>query len=665
MKSVKFGLRLTLMALFLLEVSCLTGSAAEPDQNEGQEDKVKLDTMVVSATKTEISIDQATKSISVVDGAELLEKQQFFLPELIDNQPGVYLKRSGGIGQFSTISIRGAGTQHTLFQYNGMPLRDVADTQSTLQYFIEDLFSAGSIDRVEILKGTNSVLHGSSAMGGVINIIPKTDFSGWNGQWRNEFGPNSTYSTQAGVAYGHDKGYVNLNTGYITTDGETNGGPYGYEYDQRGIVLGGGYNFTDDILLQFTALYSDSDLALGTSPSLDANHELITTLADKDRKRESLLSQYGLAWNHTVTDIWDYTIKGTYGETERHYFWSDIQGDQSNYDGEIAFVEMQHNVGLGEFFDISVGLDYENQVYDGREPRNPSASDYSSVYYDESWYSQNAFGLLQGHFMDESLLVNVGARYNDHEEFGGKTIWEASTAYIFQASDTKLHAHVGTGYRTPSLYEIYGGYLSGGTLITIGNENLIPEESLGWEVGIEQRFLDRKYILGVTYFETEFDDLIIYDGFANQYDNASKARNRGVEVYLETQPFESLAVDFSYTYMDSQYKESSTATDYTRKEYLPRNIFDLIVTWYATNNLTLTLDVSYQDEKILPLYDPSYNRIRYEEGSSITADIAGTYKVLDFLDLFVRVENLTDEDYTESGYQMPGRSIYGGLRMYF
>lgn len=177
-----------------------TGTQTSAGKTSGK--TTVLDEVVVTATRTETSLAETTKSISVIGSEDRDERQQYFLPKLMDSEPGVFLRQSGGLGQFSPISIRGAGTQHTQIQYNGMPLRDASDTQSTLQYFVEDLFSNDNLDRVEILKGTNSVLYGSQAMGGVINMIPQKWGIGLKASLRNEFGPNKTYIGNGRLAYG-------------------------------------------------------------------------------------------------------------------------------------------------------------------------------------------------------------------------------------------------------------------------------------------------------------------------------------------------------------------------------------------------------------------------------------------------------------------------------
>lgn len=625
----------------------------------------KAEDIVVTASRTETRLQETTKSIDIVDSADREELQQYFLPELLDNEPGIFFRTNGGLGQFSNISIRGAGSQYTQYQYNGMPLRDAADTQTTMQYFIEDMFGGSNLDRVEILKGTNSTLYGSQAMGGVINIIPRKWQSGLSAEWRNEFGPNRSYITNGRVAYGQDKYYVDFNPMYITTDGENYGGPNGYWYDNTGTTFGAGVKPTDKTTLEFSGIFADTDLALGSTPALDSNGNLVKNQAYADQHREGQMYQVGLNWTQTISSLWDFSLKGSQGATERHYFWSQTNGDQSNYDGETKYVEMQHNLHMSEWLTLNLGADYEQSDYEGREPKNKYAGDYTTANFDESWNSKDAFAQAQLALLERSLFINLGGRYNDHEQFDSEAVWETSVAYLVKATDTKVHAHVGTGYRTPGLYEIYGGYLSGGTLVTVGNPDLQPEESIGYELGVDQSFADGKVRLGATYFKTKFDDMIIFDNLNYRYENASEGENSGVETYVRLQPWKLVRFDLAYTYIDSRYKADQSATDWTRKEYLPRNKVDFVVTFYPIDKLTLAVDVKWQDEKIVPLYDPSYNKVRWEESDSTTVNLAATYKALQNIDLFARIDNLFDKDYTESAYCMPGFAVYGGMKLHF
>ncbi|MGD9158838.1 MAG: TonB-dependent receptor [Desulfobacteraceae bacterium] len=644
--------------IFILTL--LSISPAYSDDNK-DENKKRMDAVVVTATRMETPVEETTKSVNIVSSEDREEQQEYWLPDLLDNQPGIFIRNLGGVGQWSHISIRGAGSQHTLFQYNGMPLRDAADTQGTLTYFIEDLYSGSNLNRVEVLKGTSSTLHGTQAMGGVINVIPEKWQEGLSAELRNELGPNSTYIGNAKIAYGNERYYFNINPMYVTSDGENYGGPDGFYYDNEGLTLGAGVGPTDSTTLEINMIYSDSDVATtGSTPSLDDLGNLIIQQADPTQHREGLMYQFGITWGHEVTEKWDYTIKGSTSKTERHYFWSAVSGDQSNYDGKTRYIELQNNLYVNDWLTLNIGGNYEKDIYDGEEPNDPNSGDYSRVYYDEEWGNYDIFSQAQLTLLDKSLFFTVGGRYNDHDNFDDETVWEISGAYIIKSTNTKFHAHAGSGYRTPSLFEIYGGYVYGGVLYDIGNPDLIPEKSKGYEFGIDQSFIDNKVKAGATYFFTEFEDLISYTNFS--YYNANEAESEGVEAYASYNPCTYFKLDLAYTYVSAKSKATSIS-EWARSNYQPRNKIDIIATMYPMENLTVTADLRWRDQKIVPLSDPFWNTISWEEDSAATMNLAATYKPIDLLDLFVRIENLFDKDYTESGYAMPGLSVYGGMKL--
>jgi len=641
-----------------------TSEGASPREG-GNPVESALEPLIVTATRIEIPRSQLTKSVSVVTARERDEQQQFFIPELLDNEPGVYLRRLGGPGQWSSLTIRGAGSQHVQYQYNGFPLRDAADTQSTLQYFIEDLYAGSNLRQVEILKGSQSTLYGSQAMAGVVNIITDKWKQGTGAEVRSEFGAKNTYLVNGRLFHGQEGFYVDFNPIYLTSDGEKYGGDHGYYYENLGFTAGAGFRFTPDLTLEFSSIYYDTDLALSkVTPSLDANGDLVTNIADPEKHREGLLAQYGLTLNHTVSPCWNYSVRGAYTETERHYFWSRADGNRSNYDGSTAYVETQHHFSVTDWLGLLVGLDYEHSTYDGREPRNPNSGDFSPVKFEHDWYTWDVFSSAGFKLLEESLFINVGGRFTDHERFDSRLVGELSAAYLHKPWGTKIHGQVGSGYRTPSLYEIYGGYLFRGNLITIGNPDLEPEKSLGWEIGVEQALLGEVLKVGLTWFRMQFDKLIIYDGFTNRYANANEAVAQGFETYLKLRPHARVRLDLAYTYTDSKYRNRDD-DEWIRKEYLPRNKVSGLLALNLPCDVTASLRALWQDEKIVPLYTPAWSRVRWEEPSVVTVDAALSWTFLKKYQAFLRVENLLDEDYTESAYAMPGRSFFGGVKFSF
>ena len=158
-----------------------TATDREKEEKAKAEQSYTIEPVVVTATRTETPLSEVTKSVYVVDKKDMETQQQTSIPEALDIVPGVMVQNQGGPGQYSALNIRGASSEYVQFQYNGFPLRDASDTQTTFQYLEGDLFGQSGINRIEVLNGSNSVLYGSQAIGGVVNIIPQRWQDGFTG----------------------------------------------------------------------------------------------------------------------------------------------------------------------------------------------------------------------------------------------------------------------------------------------------------------------------------------------------------------------------------------------------------------------------------------------------------------------------------------------------
>jgi vitamin B12 transporter len=649
----------------------------EKEEKAKGEQQYNVEPVVVTATRTEVPLSEATKDINVVTNKDMQTLQQVSIPEVLDTVPGVQLQNQGGPGQYSNLNIRGAGSQYVQFQYNGFPLRDAIDTQTSFQYLENDLFGQSGINRIEILNGTNSVLYGSSAIGGVINIIPQKWQTGFTGGLMTEMGPHATFVENGGVAYGQDNYFINLNPTYITTNGLSNGGPNSYWYNNFSFNGGAGIKFGNNMSLEVCNLISTSDMALSSiTPSLNAQHQLITNQASATDHVEGLFNLTGLALKQQVSPTWDYSVKYAFGSTERQYYQPDFNGGapgSSNFDGNTNYLEMQHNIHATDWLTLTGGVDFDEASYANRLPVvNNFVWNGSYTTTNVDWFGCDLFGLAQTAFFDKSLLINAGLRFNDHQNFQSKVVEEASAAYIFKQTGTKIHTAFGTGYRTPSLYEIYGGYVNpaNGQTVTIGNPNLRPEESTSYDIGITQPLFDNKLNIDVTGFHMDFDHIIVYDGFANQYVNGDVGKTTGIEAKIQAKPCKYFSIGASYTYAFAQYKPNNTS-DWTRVNYWPMDTLAFIGTVYPMDRLSVSVKVLWEGNRIIPLYDPSFNEVYWREPSDVRVDMITTYKILknyrclSDIDLFFKITNLTDTNYTEAGYQMPGRWFWGGVKMAF
>ncbi len=652
-----------------------TAMDREEEEKAKAEQQYTIEPVVVTATRTETPLSEVTKSVSVVTNKDMETQQEVSIPEAIDTAPGVMVQNQGGPGQSSYVNIRGVGSKEVQFQYNGFPLRDSADFDSSFQLLDNGLFGQIGINRIEVLNGTNSVLYGSSAIGGVVNIIPQRWQDGFNATVMSEMGSHNTFIENAGFAYGQKDYYINFNPMYITTDGISNGGPNSYWYNNMGFTGGAGIKFGDNMALEVCNISSSSDLALSSVlPSLNARNQLIANQASPTDHVEALFDLTGVTFSQQVSSIWDYSIKGAYGSTERQYFYpsTDVPG-ATNYGGATNYVEMQHNIHATDWLTLTGGIDYDGATYSDRQPTYNDLFQWTGLYQsnNKDWFGYDLFGQAQMAFFDKSLFLTGGLRFNDHEDFQSKVVEEVSAAYIFKKTGTKIHSAFGTGYRTPSLYQLYGGAPGlTGQIVSVGNPNLVPETSTSYDVGVTQPFLNDKLNMGITWFHIDYDNQIIFNDLTYQYQNASIGKTEGVEAKMEAKPCKYFSLTAAYTYANSQYKPNSSS-DWTRLPDWPMDTFTFIGTVYPTERLSMSLKVLWEDDRIVPLYNPSFNEVLWKEPGDVRVDLITTYKILknykhvNDIDVFMKIANLFDEHYTEDGYQMPGRWFYGGVKMAF
>ena len=242
---------------------------------------------------------------------------------------------------------------------------------------------------------------------------------------------------------------------YITTNGISPGGPNSYWYNNVGFYWGGaGIKFGNNMTLEVCNITSSSDLARTSAfyyPSLNAQHQLIPNQAAPNDHLETWFDLTGVTFSHQVSSVWDYTIKGAYGSTERQYstpsesalsamYGSPNMPPLSNYCGTTTYIEMQHNIHATDWLTLTGGFDYDGATYSNLQPAYQNFQ-YNGLYqnFNADWFGYDLFGQAQMVFFDKSLFFTGGVRFNDHQDFASKVVEELSAAYIFKKTGTKIH----------------------------------------------------------------------------------------------------------------------------------------------------------------------------------------------------------------------------------
>ncbi|MCP4346354.1 MAG: TonB-dependent receptor [Desulfobacterales bacterium] len=608
-----------------------------------------LDTTIITASRTGTTLGKSTRSIGLVTRQDMMESQNYYVPEMAENVPGVTFIRNGGPGQIGLITIRGVSDDYTQMQYNSIPLKDPSDFDGGLYYTFTNFYASLNIENIEVLKGTNSTLYGSQAVGGVINIASEKWINGFKYEDRMELGEYSTFIKQNRAAYGNRDYYVDISTHLIDTDGDDNGGENDFYYKNRGFFANFGRRFGNDISLEFHSIYYDTEVPGTSSTGLDEDAEPVPTYAAKTKYRDNRLLQTALVLNHNVSPLWDYIVRAAYTESESNRTYSNISYVTEN-SGESTYFEIQNNFYLSEWLMLVVGGSYEKNE---KTRMILSFGKIEETNYDLK--NKDIFGLAKTVFFNDTLFIDAGIRYSDPDIFDSQESWEISGAYVFNRTGTKFHGHVGTGFVMPSLTDAYN---NSGEF----NSQLGPEKALSYDIGIEQYIMKNKIRFGANWFNVRFDDLIGINNF--QLENVDEARSEGIEGFLSMMPCKYFRLSAAYTYTKAEKKNRDGEWVNDRSKTLPKNKINVTASFYPMDRLTANFGFVWMDEIELENLSGS-DGVVYVEDNPVIVDMALTYKMFDNIDIWFRVENLFDEDYTSMAYTMPGRWIYGGLKLSF
>ncbi len=277
--------------------------------------------------------------------------------------------------------------------------------------------------------------------------------------------------------------------------------------------------------------------------------------------------------------------------------------------------------------------------------------DYASIFPEKS---ANTFGIyLQDQIkLDESFFGTIGVRYDFQNQFGSVFTYSIAPAYIFWETGTKLKATVGTGFKAPSLFYLYDP--------VYGNSELDPEQSFGWDAGIEQFFWSADISIGANYFYNKFTDMFGLDSNFKTI-NINKAETNGVEVFAKADLLEGLIIKANYTYLDARDKSEDTQ-DYNQKLIRrPENKAGMYVSYTWNNIANMNIDIMYVGKRD-ELDFATYPATRIVMPHYFLINLAAYYDLFSFLRLQGRIENLLDEQYEEIyGYGTSELSFYGGI----
>ncbi|PCK08834.1 MAG: TonB-dependent receptor [Alteromonadaceae bacterium] len=600
----------------------------------------KLEEIIITASRTETSLRQVGASVSVLTHEDIELRGYPNIADLLRSQPGISASNSGGAGKATSVRIRGEEGFRTLIMIDGIDITDPTGTQAMPQ--VQHLLSTGDIERIEILRGPQGFIYGADA-GGVVNIFTRSAGNGTSGKLSAEYGRFDSQHLDGHIAHGSERGDIYLSISDYQTDGfnaRTDDASEDLDgYDNT--TLHGKFGFNFNKLLRAQLVVRDVDAQslfdncfdpVDFSSRNDCSSDFSQTIARATLTYKDENNSHEFAVAHS--------------EVERESF----TGQDSSFatEGFIDKISFLASRTLSPTFKFVFGGDHETE--------NVNVVDGDDLERDQS----GVFAELLSNFSDK-FYITAGARLDDNDDFGKHTSLRLSSAYVHamqHQADLKFRASVGNGFRAPSLSELaYNAspFAFGEAASTVLQE----ESSQGYDLGIDYVYYGagafQNSSIELTYFNQDIEDEIFFDlaGFSGYLQSLGEIESKGFELAFDVPMGEHFKLLGNATY--------NTSTNSFNEQRVRR----------PKKTANLGFHIQLLSSKLNILTNMRFSRDSLEiDGLALDdyeiLDISADYDVNDTLTLFIRAENITNEDYEEiRNFNTANNALYTGLRYTF
>ncbi|APZ98851.1 TonB-dependent receptor [Sphingopyxis sp. QXT-31] len=619
------------------------------------EEAGEADSIIVTATRAPLTLDEIPSSVAVLDKEAIDRAQDIGVTELLLRTPGISIARNGGYGTATSLRIRGAESEHTVAVIDGVKLNDPSSTGGGFNF--ANLL-VGDIGRIEVLRGPQSILWGSQAIGGVVNIVTASPEKAIEGSFDLEAGSRDTVSARA--ALGGKSGPLAWRIGgqRFTTDGISS------HAKAFGGVEADGYRNTN--------LSGRAELTLADNVSVDVRGTYSSGRVEFDGFNTDS-ADYGLnkefvGYAGLNLDLVDGRFRNrfayAYTDTNRDNFNPTRARPQSfEADGQNKRFEYQGSFDLSDRITAIFGAENERSTFRSRSPSASLAVPVPAFARGKAEIT-SAYGQLSVEPI-AGLTLNGGVRTDDHDRFGSQTlfavggVWRLSTGAVLRAS-------YGEGFKAPSLFQLFSEF---------GNSALDPEEAKGWEAGIEQQLFDRKFVIGAAWFDRRTTNLVIFNSCSGTstnplcfvpgdpatrrsgfYSNVARAEAHGVEASAAL-TLGGFRLDGNYSRIVAEDRSPGGANFGKWLPRRPRNTAHGSVSYGFDFGLELGAALRWSGKS----FDNASNAQRLDDYTLV--DLRAEVALSNEVKLFARAENIFDETYmTAFRYGSIGRSFYAGIR---
>ena len=586
-----------------------------------------IETITVTAERQAVPLNEVGSSIEILDAQDLAKGQYVFVLDALETLPGVSISQNGTFGGFAAVRIRGALSEQTLVLIDGVIVNDPSAPGGGFNFATLSPFD---IERIEVLKGPQSTLYGSDAIGGVINIITKTPESGTAVNGRFEAGSFATFTGSGGLAIGRPKGSLRLSASAITSDGiskadKRDGNTEKDGYEALTLSARGQYSLSPIVSFLVSARYVASQAEFD-------GFGFPTGVVDADQEADSD--------EITLNASADLTLLGGRLQNRFSFLFSRIERENfaagtSTFaaEGERRGFAYRGLLNARKLGSIAFGAKTEETRFETSFDA-PAEFTINSLY--ANWFVKPA----------SKLSFSAGVRLDDHERFGNATTFRVTANYYDQDSGWRLRGNYGEGFKAPSPFQLV--FACCGAMAP--NSDLQPESSKAWEIGIEKALRSDDVRFSATYFRRTTSNLIDFSFAAGIYENVTRSRAKGIELGLELALRRDLFLSANYTYLTARDRSSGL-----QRARVPKSSAFARLDWRASRKMNTSLSFTYNGKE-----SDAFGTV----GQWVRLDLKASYSLSEKIELFGRIDNLLDENYQDVfGFGTPGISAFGGLRV--
>ncbi len=602
------GLVLTALCLLGLWASAGVWAQAEEAQSEADLGEVK----VTTSTKTERQIDEVPIAVEVITKEELEQANVKTVQEALNYVSGIQAVQDGGSwGNKGNVRLRGMDYSHTLILIDGQRFyggHDGVDIQS---------ISPEMVEQIEIVKGPFSSLYGSDAMGGVINIITKKGSGAPYGRLTVESGSRNTQLVESSAGFGQDKWGGVLTFTHRNSDGLEAATD---KYQENVVSANLGYTFSPRSKVELNPYYSLNEM----------DYE------ERNQKRFGLNAN----WKYNPDELSRWYARGS---MFNYKHWTEDRSTDyvdDSYEGEIGYSRL-----LGSRHQLTAGLQVHRELID----------DNGKVYAADQ--TTNAL-FIQDEIDLAPFQVILGTRFDDHDRWGSEVNPNLSVGYQLNEK-ARLRGSVGKAFTAPTLVALYAdNWRMGSAFIVHANPDLEPEESVGYQLGLDYRFSEQ--VSGqATLFRNDIENLItsriVRSGpmpWDMYWENVGEAMTQGLELSLKRRWNDRFSGSLGYTYLETEDKD--TGKELTGR---PQSSLNLGLDWTAP----LGLQVHFSSLYVGKRYDDDANTVKLDDyfllNLGVERALTENYRI------FIKANNLLGVDDATDAPDLDGVEYYAGLKV--